>query len=109
MARRIVPLLATLWMAACTSDPLTVMDRGTFIGVVAELRQASRAATDEADFEMLKSTILTEAGVTDSMLVEFTRFYGHRADFMAAVWDSVDRTLNPVDTDLEDPGDVRVP
>lgn len=109
MARRTVLMLATMWLAACTSDPPTVMDRDAFIRVVAELRQANRSATDAADFEVRKSTILTEAAVTDSMLFEFTRFYGHNADFMAAVWDSVDRTLNPVDTDLEDPGDARVP
>jgi hypothetical protein len=78
---------------ACGEEEPEVMDRGVFIAVMIELRQAE-LETDEATFAARREEILLGAGVTDSMLVEFARVRGTDATFMAAVWDSIDRVVN---------------
>jgi hypothetical protein len=78
---------------ACGEEEPEVMDRGVFIAVMIELRQAE-LETDESTFAARRDEILVGAGVTDSMLVEFARVRGTDAAFMAAVWDSIDRVLN---------------
>jgi hypothetical protein len=73
------------------------MDRETFVHVMAELRDASRSTSDAALFDARRREILEQAGVTDSMLLSFVRTFAADAEYMAAVWDSVDARVNPRD------------
>jgi hypothetical protein len=77
------------------------MDRGAFIDVMIQLRQAELDA-DTAGFGARRDEILASAGVTDSMLVAFARVRGPDAAFMAAVWDSIDTVVNEVRDSEED-------
>jgi hypothetical protein len=86
---------------ACGPDEPTVMDRGAFIDVMIQLRQAELDA-DTAGFGARRDEILASAGVTDSMLVEFARVRGRDAAFMAEVWDSIDKVVNEVRDPEED-------
>jgi hypothetical protein len=101
-------LTAILVLAqGCGPEAPAVMERGKFIDVIVELRRAEHEGVQVAQFEVRRDEILEEAGVTDSMLVEFARVHGRDAEFMAAVWDSIDRVVNnvvPDDAEIDPDG-----
>lgn len=99
---RLQILLAALVVAAsCGPEAPETMDRGSFIDVMIELRQAELDTSDAEEFAARRDEILAGAGVTDSMLVAFARIHGPDADYMAAVWDSIDAVVNEVQLDDE--------
>ncbi len=103
-----VLLFATL-VAACGHRQPTAMDRAAFVRVMADLRQAQRTVHDSDAFDARKREILTQAGVTDSMLMTFVRAHNADAEFMAAVWDTIDRRVNPSPKPGTSPDSGRMP
>lgn len=85
-------------LGGCRSEPpVGPMARETFIDVMVELRRASSQNLTQEEFEARKGEILTEANVTDSVLVEYARVYGGQLEHMAEVWDSVNARLRVVE------------
>lgn len=94
-------LTALLLAASCGPRAPEVMDREAFIDVMVQLRRAELEAEGAAAFTARRDEILDAAGVTDSMLVAFSRAHGLDAEYMAAVWDSIDTVVNEVNLDGE--------
>jgi len=92
---RLLAILLLVGASACRPAGPEGLDRDTFIDVVVELRKAAREYPDSSTFDIRKSAVLREAGVTDSTLAEFIRIHNADTRFMAAVWDSIDRRVNP--------------
>lgn len=91
-------VLAGVW-AGCRSEPEQVtITREQFVDVIVQLRQADAATDDPAEFEASKATILGDAGITDSMLIAYSRVHGSDIAFMAEVWDTIARRLVREDT-----------
>ena len=74
---------------AAPSEP---MSSETFIEIVVSLRRAAYQATPE-QFEASKAEILSEHGVTDSMLTAYVQRHGRDIPMMAEIWDSIDARL----------------
>jgi hypothetical protein len=101
MKRSILVLAAVFALVDCGDGaPVGPIPRVTFIQVVAELRRAAMEASSEEDFQARKERILSDAGVTDSLLVEYVRVHGGRLEHMAEVWDSIDVRVQAVEDTL---------
>ena len=86
-------------LAGCRSEPeQETITREQFVDVIVQLRQADAATDDPAEFEASKATILGDAGITDSMLIAYSRVHGNDIAFMAEVWDTIARRLVREDT-----------
>jgi hypothetical protein len=86
-------------LAGCRSEPeQETITREQFVDVIVQLRQADAATDDPAEFEASKATILGDAGITDSMLIAYSRVHGSDIAFMAEVWDTIARRLVREDT-----------
>lgn len=81
-------------VGACAEEPQGPdLDTDTFIDVMVQLRRAQTWETTPAEFEQRRAEILREAGVTDSVLVQWARARGTDVTFMAEVWDSINARL----------------
>jgi hypothetical protein len=79
---------------ACERDPRgPQLDPETFIDVMVELRRAHERGGSTAEFEARRDSILQEAGVTDSTLVQWVRTRQADVGFLTALWDSVNARL----------------
>jgi len=87
-------VIATGFLACGPSEP-GGLDRDKFIDVIVELRKAAREYPDSATFDVHKTAILAEAGVTDSVLTEFIRIHNADTRYMAEIWETVDQRVNP--------------
>jgi hypothetical protein len=92
---RLIAMILFVGAFACRPAEPEGLDRDTFIDVVVALRKAARENPDSNAFDIQKAALLGEAGVTDSTLAEFIRIHNGDTRYMAAVWDSIDRKLNP--------------
>ena len=92
-----LPMVA---LPACEREPQGPDLRAeTYIDVMVELRRAHTPQMSPAEFEAKRAEILAEAGVTDSLLVQWARAHGRDVALMSAVWDSINARL----TAAEDP------
>lgn len=81
-------------LGACAEEPQGPdLETDTFIDVMVQLRRAQTYQTTPAEFEQRRAEILREAGVTDSVLVQWARVRGTDVTFMAEVWDSINARL----------------
>ncbi|MGH7574425.1 MAG: hypothetical protein ACREM1_04745, partial [Longimicrobiales bacterium] len=96
--RVVFAFLGVLVLGGCRSEqPVGPMPREAFIDVMVELRRAASQDLTQEEFGARKAEILTEANVTDSVLVEYARVYGGQLEHMAEVWDSVNARLRVVE------------
>lgn len=80
--------------ATCANEPQgPELATETYIEVMVALRKAQTLETTPEEFEARRREILAEAGATDSLLVQWARARGHDVEFMAEVWDSINRRL----------------
>jgi hypothetical protein len=89
---------AVLTLAACDAEPTEPMTRAQFIDVMTELRKIDMDTDAPEEFDARRDSILREAGVTDSTLVDFARLHGRDIVYMAEVWDSIATRLAVEDT-----------
>lgn len=90
-------VLALVLGAAFGCSPETgvpSIDRSTYVDVMVALRVADNETSSETEFLQRREQILQEAGVTDSMLVQWVRAHGGDIRFMAELWDSINARLN---------------
>jgi hypothetical protein len=92
---RVIAIVLFVGAFACRPAEPEGLDRDTFVDVIVALRKAAREFPDSTTFDVRKAALLREAGVTDSTLAAFIRIHNGDARFMAAVWDSIDRKVNP--------------
>ena len=92
-------LAIAVLIAACGGGAEeTTITREQFIDVIVQLRQADVDTDDPTEFAARREAILTEEGVTDSMLLAYARVHGGDISHMAEVWDSISRRLIREDT-----------
>ena len=85
-----------LTVAACGGrSPTTPLDREAFIEVMIELRTAAREFRDPSAFDSRKAQILTDAGITDSTLMQFVRAHRDDPEYMSEIWERIDQQVNP--------------
>jgi hypothetical protein len=65
----------------------------TYIDVMVKLRLAQDRSASETDFAERRDSILEEAGVTDSTLVQWVRGQGEDVIRLSAIWDSINSRL----------------
>lgn len=84
---------------ACASPgpqeaPLSVIDAERFIAAYVDLRLAALRAGPGGEVEPAeRARILAGHGITADDLMHFVEHYGQDPEFMAAVWDSIERRL----------------
>jgi hypothetical protein len=101
-ALRALAFVALVALLACRPAETGGIDRSTFIDVMVQLREAAREFPDSAAFDARRHAILVEASLTDSALNAFVVQHNADAHFMAEVWDSVDRRINPTEAAVPD-------
>jgi hypothetical protein len=88
-------LILGLLLFGCGPAEPAGLDRDVFINVMVDLRQAAKLFPDSSMFDSRKQAIMREAGVTDSALAAFLASHIGDAPYMTAVWDTIDKRLNP--------------
>lgn len=93
----VLPLVLAV-PASCDRDPEgPELATETYIDVMVALRRAQTYETTPAEFAARRAEILREAGVTDSVLVQWARAHGGDVTLLAAVWDSINARLMAVE------------
>jgi hypothetical protein len=85
-------------LGACRQGPAEPVTRDQYIDVMAALRKLDMEAATAAEFDQRRDSILSAAGVTDSMLVSFARRHARDLGSMAEIWDSIAMRLVVDDT-----------
>jgi hypothetical protein len=85
-------------LGACRDAPAESVTRTQYIDVMAALRKLDMETATAAEFNPRRDSILSAAGVTDSMLVAFARRQAQDVGAMAEIWDSIALRLVGDDT-----------
>lgn len=79
----------------CARDPgAPAIEPETYVDVMVALRLADNQTSSEAEFVERREQILRDAGVTDSVLVQWVRAHGQDLRLMAELWDTINARLN---------------
>ena len=93
-ARATAAFLLAVTAAACTREASAPqLEPETYVDVMVALRRAHRQTASAAEFQTRREQILREAGVTDSLLVEWVRTRGTDVELLASLWDSINARL----------------
>ncbi len=69
------------------------IDEGTFVAVFVDLRRAAAEEATEESFARRRDEVLRSHGVTEDALERFIDDNADDLDYLADVWDRIDRTL----------------
>lgn len=99
---RVFALVACIQLVpACGGEPQgPPLAQETYVDVMVALRRAHATTASPAEYEARRAEILRDAGVTDSLLVEWTRANAHDVALVAALWDSINQRLTAVEDSL---------
>lgn len=94
VSRGLAALLLGAMLAACTREAAgPQLEPETYVDVMVALRRAHRQTATPAEFQARRQAILQEAGVTDSLLVQWVRSRGEDVELLTALWDSINARL----------------
>ena len=94
----VVVAVGALASAACTGSGSTETDTGIeterFVAVYVDLRMATlRSGADQLPVAT-RDSILASHGVTEADLLEFVEIHGRGAQYMHAVWDTIEDRID---------------